>query len=217
MGVMKDLNVGRMLGLKDQVRMSRVFFDRQRVIDRIGRAAARTLAKAGAFIRRTAKGKIRYTQSPSKPGSPPHGHRGKHGASPLRELIYFAFDERTRSVVVGPTPFGGLSDVPRTLELGGRIAARKNPLRRVRRVGDGGEIRLDGRASKTTKRNRFGALVTYARLRTAAQAERANQLQELLYGPLTIGPVSIAARPYMGPSLEENLPKLPPLWANSVA
>ena len=216
MGVMKDLNIGRALGLKDQVRMSKVFLDRQRVIDRIGRAAAKTLAKAGAFIRRTAKGKIRYAKSPSKPGSPPHGHRGKYGQSPLRELIYFAFDERTNSLVVGPTPFGGLSDVPRKLELGGTLSGRKNPLRRIRRVGDGGEIRLDGPSGRTTKKNRFGATVTYTTLRTAAQAARANQLQEVLYGPMTIGPASIAARPYMGPSLEENLPKLPQLWANSV-
>jgi hypothetical protein len=216
MGAMKDLNVGRTLGLKDQVRMSRVFLDRQRIIDRIGRAAARTLSKAGAFIRRSAKGKIRYAKSPSKPGSPPHGHRGKYGQSPLRELIFFAFDERTSSLVVGPTPFGGMSDVPRTLELGGTTRGLRNPLRRIRRVGDGGEIRLDGTHGRTTKRNRFGAMVTYTKLRTAAQAARANQLQEVLYGPLTIGPASIAARPYMGPSLEENLPKLPPLWANSV-
>ena len=213
MGVMKDLNLGRSLGLKDQVRMSKVFFDRQRVVSRIGRANAQIMAKAGAFIRRTAKGKIRYAKSPSKPGSPPHGHRGKYGQSPLRELIYFAFDERTNSLVVGPTPFRGMSNVPRTLELGGMATGRKNPLRRIRRVGDGGEIRLGGPACRTTKKNRFGATVTYVRLTTAAQAARANELQEVLYGPLTIGPASIAARPYMGPSLEENLPKLPSLWA----
>jgi hypothetical protein len=89
-------------------------------------------------------------------------------------------------------------------------------LRRIRHVGDGGEIRIDGPASRTTKRNRFGAMVTYARMRTQAQVDRANRLQEEMYGPLTIGPTSIAARPYMGPSLEENRPKLPEMWANAV-
>lgn len=200
----------------DLAKMKSVFFDRKAIIDRIGRAKARVLSQAGAFIRRTAKGKIRYAKGPSKPGSPPHGHRGRYGKSPLRELIYFAYDPSTNSVVVGPTPFQGAAIAPRVLELGGSVAARKNPMRRFRTIGSGGEIRIGGRSCKTTKRNRLGRMVTYAQIRTQAQADRANQIQEELYGPETIGPQRIEPRPYMGPSLEENLPKLPPLWANSV-
>jgi hypothetical protein len=218
MGVMKRMATDRMMGVPDTARITKVFLDRERVIARIGRAAAATLSKAGAFIRRSAKGKIRYAKSPSKPGSPPHAHESRKGGrdSPLRELIYFAYDERSNSVVVGPTPFHGTAIVPRTLELGGTTVAHRNPLRRIRRVGDGGEIRLDGPAGRTTKKNRFGAMVTYALLKTAAQVARANQLQEQLYGPLMIGPMPIAARPYMGPALQETLPQLPPLWANVV-
>lgn len=199
-------------------RVTKMFFDRQAVIDAVGRANARVLSKAGAFIRRSAKGSIRYAKSPSKPGNPPHAHESKKGGkdSPLRELIFFAYDDRTASLVVGPTPFRGPAIVPRVLELGGTAPGHKNPLRRIRKVGDGGEIRIDGPTSRTTKKNRFGALVTYTKLRTQAQADRANQLQELLYGPLMIGPVSIAARPYMGPALQRELPKLSPLFANSV-
>ena len=37
-------------------RMRKVFFDRRAVIDRIGRAKAAVLSKAGAFIRRSATG-----------------------------------------------------------------------------------------------------------------------------------------------------------------
>jgi len=194
-----------------------VFFDRQVVIDRIGKARAAVLSKAGAFIRRTAKGKIRYAKSASKPGSPPHAHASKKGGkdSPLRELIFFAYDPQSNSVVVGPTPFHGPAIVPRVLELGGTVSGRKNPLRRNHKIGDGGEIRLDGRPGRTTKKNPFGKMVTYVRLQTQAQVDRANRLQEELYGPLEIGPTSIAARPYMGPSLEENLPKLPELWATA--
>ena len=218
MGVMKRLATDRMLDIKIAAQVTRSFFDRRAVIDRIGRAKATVLSKAGAFVRRAAKGKIRYAKSASKPGSPPHAHESKKSGkdSPLRELIYFAYDQQTNSVVIGPTPFHGTAIVPRVLELGGTAPGHKNPLRRLRRVGDGGEIRLDGPAGRTTKKNRFGAMVTYATLRTSAQADRANRLQEELYGPLVVGPVSIAARPYMGPALQENLPKLPPLWANSV-
>ena len=51
---------------------------------------------------------------------------------------------------------------------------------------------------------------------SAAQADRANALNEELYGPEFLGPSPLAARPYMGPALTRELPKLPPLWANSV-
>lgn len=218
MGVMKRMATDRMLDIRVAAHVTKYFFDRRAIIDRIGRARAAVLSKAGAFIRRGAKGNIRYAKSASKPGNPPHAHATQKGGkdSPLRELIYFAYDDRTNSVVIGPMPFRGTAVVPRVLELGGTAPGRKNPLRRLRRVGDGGEIRLNGPAGRTTKKNRFGSMVTYTKLQSQAQVDRANRLQEQLYGPLVIGPVSIAARPYMGPALEENLPKLPPLWANSV-
>ena len=202
----------------DMARITKTFFDRRAVVEAVGRANAKVLSKAGAFIRRSAKGNIRYSKNPSKPGQPPHAHKSKKSGkgSPLRELIYFAYDNRTASLVIGPTPFRGPAIVPKVLELGGMAAGHKNPLRRIRRVGDGGEVRVGGSMGATTKRNRFGKMVTYARLQTSAQAERANRLQEELYGPMTVGPVSIAARPYMGPALQKNLSKLPTLWANSV-
>jgi len=198
--------------------MTKTFFDRRAVVLAVGRANAMVLSKAGAFIRRTAKGSIRYSKNPSRPGQPPHAHRSKKGGknSPLRELIFFGFDERTASLVVGPTPFRGRAVVPRVLELGGTATKHQNPLRRIRRVGDGGEVRIGGRSSATTKKNRFGKMVTYALIRTPAQAERANRLQEELYGPLMIGPTTIAARPYMGPAMKRELPKLPQMWARSV-
>lgn len=201
----------------DMARVTKTFFDRRAVVLAVGRANAMVMSKAGAFIRRTAKGSIRYSKNPSRPGQPPHAHRSKGNKnSPLRELIFFGFDERTASLVVGPTPFRGRAVVPRVLELSGTTAKRQNPLRRIRRVGDGGEVRIGGRSSATTKKNRFGKMVTYVLIQTPAQAERANRLQEELYGPLTIGPTTIAARPYMGPALRRELPKLPPLFANSV-
>jgi hypothetical protein len=198
------------------------FFDRKRVIEAVGRANADALSKGGAFIRRTAKGSIRKAKSPAKPGRPPHSHIGT-----LKELIFFSYDEATRSVVIGPTPFGA-GTAPRALELGGQVSGRVNRRRRKRVVGGTGEIRFTGsvrRASSTatarsTRRAkdslRGPVLVTYAKLTTPAQADRANDLNEELYGPQFLGPAPLAARPYMGPALEKELPKLPPLWANSV-
>ena len=70
--------------------------------------------------------------------------------------------------------------------------------------------------SKTTKRTTDGKWVTYTKLTTQAQADRANRLNEELYGPEYIGGKPIAARPYMGPALRAEMPNLPALWANSI-
>lgn len=188
-----------------------MFFDRQAVIEALGRANAKALSRAGAFIQRRAKSSIRKRKRASRPGEPPSSHVGT-----LRNLIYFGFDTGTRSVVVGPTPVGAIGIVPPTLEYGGPSVVRRNPRRKLRRVGDGGEIRLGGVLSRTSKRNKDGKWVTYATLTTQAQADRANRLNEELYGPEYIGGKPIAARPYMGPALRAEMPTLPMLWANSI-
>jgi hypothetical protein len=189
----------------------KMFFDRQAVIDAIGRANVVVLSRAGAFIQRRAKSSIRKRKRVSLPGEPPSSHVGT-----LRNLIYFGFDTGTRSVVVGPTPVGAISVVPPTLEYGGPSVVRKNPRRKHRKVGDGGEIRIGGSWGATTKRNKEGKDVTYVRLTTQAQADRANRLNEELYGPEYVGGRPIAARPYMGPALRAEMPNLPVLWANSI-
>lgn len=208
------------LDLKIQTRQ---FFDRRAVVDALGKANAAALSQAGAFIRRTAKGSIRSAKSPAKPGNPPHSHVGT-----LKNLLFFSFDPSSLTVVIGPTPFKGQAIAPRALELGGTIGGRVNRRRRKRVVGGSGEIRFDGstsrlssgrnsRATKRVKNTLRGTVgVTYARLHTQGQADRANALNEELYGPEFLGPAPLAARPYMGPALTKELPKLPPLWANSV-
>ena len=188
-----------------------MFFDRQAVIDAVGRANAQVLGRAGAFIQRRAKSSIRKRKRVSLPGEPPSSHVGT-----LRNLIYFGFDTATQSMVVGPTPVGAIGLVPPTLEYGGPAVVHRNPRRRHRKVGDGGEIRIGGYRGKTSKRTSDGEWVTYTRLTTAAQADRANQLNEELYGPEFIGGGRIEARPYMGPALKAEMPNLPQLWASSV-
>jgi hypothetical protein len=188
-----------------------MFFDRRAVIEALGRANAKALSRAGAFIQRRAKSSIRKRKRASRPGEPPSSHVGT-----LRNLIYFGFDTGTRSVVVGPTPVGAIGVVPPTLEFGGPSVVRKNQRRRLRKVGGAGEVRIDGPHGKTTKRTKDGKWVTYATLTTQAQADRANRLNEELYGPEYIGGKPIEARPYMGPALRAEMPNLPILWANSI-
>jgi hypothetical protein len=194
------------------------FFDKRAIIDALGKDQVAALSRAGAFARRAAKSLVRYRRAASKPGSPPSAHRGKAGRSALRELIFFAWDPATKSVVTGPAAFGS-RDAPGILERGG--AARiKNARRKLRQLGHGGEIRIGSNPSKTTKtatQTLSGQVdVTYCVLRTEAQVTRANQINEQLYGPEGLKAISVAARPFMRPALESTAAKLPDLWGASV-
>lgn len=95
------------------------FLDRQKVIDAVGRARARVLAKWGAFVRRRARSSMRRRSSVAPAGSPPSAHAGQ-----LKDLLFFAVDPDAKSVVVGPVPFGR-GEAPHLLEFGG--ATRRQP------------------------------------------------------------------------------------------
>lgn len=162
------------------------FFDKQLVIKAVGKSTAAVMSKAGAFIRRTARGLIRKRKRTSKPGEPPSSHTGV-----LKQFIYFAFDPRAGSVVIGPAKtnqvfFKGNGEpvtgaVPGILEHGGSIRILE------RRLRNGKWVRADLRSKRK--------LANYkTRLRK----------------------VSVAARPYMGPALAKEAPKFPSLFANSI-
>jgi hypothetical protein len=111
------------------------FFDRQRVIDAVDKATRKVLSKAGAFVRQRAKTLIRYRDRPSAAGSPPSAHRTvgrvhkksgkvvtkKQLVSPLREFMFFSYDRRTKTVVIGPALLSGTqsSRALHALEYGG--------------------------------------------------------------------------------------------------
>lgn len=69
--------------------------------------------KFGAFVMTTAKRSIKKSKRPSQPGSPP-----KDGGI-LKRFIRFAYDESTRSVVIGPGLLPGRTNAPTVLESGG--------------------------------------------------------------------------------------------------
>jgi hypothetical protein len=205
------------------MKVKELFLDRKAVSDLMGNAWVKAYSKFGAHVRTKAQRSLRYTKlKHSSPGEPPRVHRAgdfmrqsKNGTlratSPLRELIFFSLDMATKSVVIGPTPFRGPAVVPGLLEYGGVIAQRKNYRRTVRKLGSGGEIRIGmkpGKRNKTTKKNKDGKWVSYATLKTAAQVERANRLNEELYGPMTMPPAKMAARPYMNPAFNTELNQL---------
>ncbi|MEM6503893.1 MAG: hypothetical protein AAF711_00350 [Planctomycetota bacterium] len=146
-----------MIGFKIDKSM---FFDRQKVVDATDRASRRVLSRFAAFVRQRARTSIRKRKGTSAPGGPPHSHVGL-----LRRFIFFGYDPRKRSVVIGPTALSNSNgEAPSLLEYGGtaRIRDPRNP--------------------------RSG------RRRTARFRER----------------------PYMGPALEAEQPKLPSMWRNSI-
>ena len=77
-------------------------------------AVRRVLMKAGAFVRKSAKDSIRKRKKPAPPGKPPSSHVGT-----LKRFILFAYDQRRRSVIIGPKKLKpGTATV--ALEKGGR-------------------------------------------------------------------------------------------------
>lgn len=95
------------------LRFTAMFLDRPAVMQAVERGRLTALRRAGALVRLSSQHSMRRRRGPSPPGSPPHAHAGL-----LRQMIYYAYDPATRSVVVGPLRFAR-SDVPRVLEHGG--------------------------------------------------------------------------------------------------
>lgn len=93
--------------------LQRHFFDRQKVHKLAEKKSRQAQAKFGAFVRRRAKSSIRKSKKTSAPGQPPKSHVGT-----LKNLIFFSFDPKTESTVIGPVKFG-LGLAPKALEYGG--------------------------------------------------------------------------------------------------
>jgi hypothetical protein len=104
-----------------------VFFDRDRVIQQIGRENARRLSKAGAFIRRRARSKLgRPRKRVSRPGEAPSVH-SSNAVATLKNIL-FSLNRSDESMVVGPVKLNmktrnwitlGTTTVPQLMEHGG--------------------------------------------------------------------------------------------------
>lgn len=107
------------------------FFDQKAVKDSTDRTNRKALSLLGAFVRQHAKRSMRRRKGPSPKGTPP----SKHERPWLEKLLFFAWDQGTRSVVVGPAPFGR-GDGAWLNERGGAAAIRLPNGRTVRGVYD---------------------------------------------------------------------------------
>ena len=93
-----------------------MFFDRAKVTRAVKDGTRSALSRAGAFVRQRAKTSIRKRKKSASPGHPPSSHTGR-----LRNLIFFGYDERAESVVIGPKLFRQANPpAPHLLEFSGQ-------------------------------------------------------------------------------------------------
>lgn len=105
------------------------FFDRKIVKDKVKAGTLRALSKAGAFVRRTAKGSIRSKKKISGEGQAPSSHTGK-----LKDFIFFGLDPDKLAAYVGPIRLNSTDGTaPGLLEKGGTVVRGGRPFRYRRR------------------------------------------------------------------------------------
>jgi hypothetical protein len=111
------------------------FFDREVIDRKVDAQMKRVLSRFGAFVRTRDRTSIRYGKGTSAAGRPPTAHRSmsrmktnkkgeskQQSVSPLREFIFFAYDESDGrpTVVIGPILLNGSKPgVLRIIEAGG--------------------------------------------------------------------------------------------------
>ena len=104
------------------MRFKETFFDRAAVLGAVDKARRKALSRAGAFVRRTAKGLIRKRKRSARPGQPPTSWTGL-----LKDFIFFGYDSGTGTVVIGPTKLGGKEgNTPQLLEFGGTTRLKRS-------------------------------------------------------------------------------------------
>ena len=109
------------------MRITRLFFDRKAVTNRVGRATKRVLSRFGAYVRQTARRSIRKRKAVSLPGQPPSSHKGL-----LKRFIFFGYDPGRQSVVIGPARLAGRNrgEAPPLLEYGGTTTLKRGGKRK---------------------------------------------------------------------------------------
>lgn len=173
-------------GLKMTVK--NLFFDRALVAREVGKANAKALSKAGAFVQRRARSSMRRRKKSSAPGTPPSAHAESGDTRSLKKIL-FAYDNNNQSVVVGPLRLNGeQGSVPALHEFGGTRP------RDVVRIGNRWQVMQHGHTRIKGKWTFVG--------------DGKRQVKKIQ--------ARYPARPFMGPALAAEAPKFPSLWAGSV-
>jgi hypothetical protein len=177
-----------------------MFFDRREIESKTEAAAVRVQGRFGSYVRRRAQTSMRRRKGgTSAPGSPPFAKVGT-----LRKLLFFGYDEATRTTVVGPAGFGKRpGEVPQVHEFGGTLPPGTMGLwTAVARLSPDARIRIIRDAQRAKMRFR-----DYVR-------QHRHQYPEI--DAVDSKPRRYPARPYMRPALEAELPKFAGLFRATI-
>lgn len=98
-------------------------FDKNKILMVVEKANIQGLRRAGAYIRKAARNKVKTSTVASNPNSPPHTRRGL-----LKNSLLFGVEKQRKSVVIGPAErFVGKSMTAH--EYGGVYRKRRYPKR----------------------------------------------------------------------------------------
>ena len=102
---------------------TKVEFDADGLAARVAKASLAVLRRMGAYVRRAAQHKVRSSEKPSPPGTPPHSKTGA-----LKRGILFGVEKRRQSVLIGPG-FRFVGESMSAHEFGGRYRKERYPKR----------------------------------------------------------------------------------------
>lgn len=97
----------------------RSFFDKEKVTKALDRKTRRIFMRYGGRIRKYAQFSMRSRKGSASPGSPPHAH----GEKLLKRLLFFSYEDSSKSVVIGPVLLERTKEkkIPRLMEEGGIV------------------------------------------------------------------------------------------------
>lgn len=167
--------------------VKKTFFDPNAVMSQAEKAEQKILSKFGAFVRQRARSSIRRRKRVSNPGQPPSNRSGF-----LKDNIFFVYDRANHSVLIGPIL-----------------------LNIVFLNGDGKPV--TGVVPEVLERGGQIGIIEWflpvAQKWVRADLRFRRNRQDWKRRRRT---VTIAARPYMQPAFQKELPKAPALWTNSI-
>lgn len=171
------------------------FFDKKAIVDKLSSGERRAMVKIGSHIRRAARSAIRKRKRSSLPGSPPSSHTSSKVAT-LRNIL-FGYEPSKHTVVVGPVLLSRLSR------------------RRAFYLPKPGVRGRDAQGRFTLKSDGGVWIANFEPSRTSpALMEFGGTARATLDGTSSV--LRYAARPFMGPALEQERKsgKLIDAWRN---
>lgn len=182
-------------------RVSKLFFDKQRVISGMDAATRKALNQWGSFVRKDARNSLVKASDKTPPSTPPAPPRSRTGK--LKQGILYYYDARSRNVIIGPVRFArSRADNLEMLEYGGRRTQRMPDITNRMRFQSGKRKR---REKLRDARGRF--------LKQKPEDRTARATGKL---KMVLRTATYPARPFMRPARDINLPKAAQCFKDSL-